>query len=342
MGINNVGKKIGKNKVDEYVKFIAKNIENINDNMFDIGEILYKIKDGKWYIFNGYKNLLDFCKDELNIGKNQVYNLIGIYLKFNNEEYKQYNYSQLSEMLSLTDEQLISVDESYSVKQIRDLKKENKKNISLKMDDPKVKSDTIQIQEEMQQIKKTNIALQNELEQLKKTYVEINNENEKKFLEYEKLISKYLDKDLKGNYMPKWIIPEQEPLIKAETEFSYEEIKGILFYLKKACNMKPLLFKRTLDKTIYFFEHIKAMNGEKENEIKKRYNKELELTLKNINDFCVKKSKRYSETKELSYIHMMIYDNTYDLKEIYEMFGDNLMYTIKREYNFDKIIIDKY
>ncbi|OSA97299.1 UNVERIFIED_ORG: hypothetical protein B2H98_08110 [Clostridium botulinum] len=347
---NTIGNNIGNTKkISEYINYINNNINNINDNMFHIGKILYEIREEKLYIFKGYKNILDFCRDELNLGKNQVYNLISIYLKFNNNEFKVYNYSQLSEMLALSEEQIKEIDGSFTVKQLRSLKKKSKINnsgIKNKQESGKESLNLYKYNEslnkQLKELNEKNLILSNELTQFKRNCIDKIKKYENEIAEYKKAIDKYLNKNLNGTYSPKWIIPEQDPLITSETDFSYEEIRGVLFYLKKANNFKPLLFKRTLDKAIYFFEHLKTMNKEKENEVKELYNKELDLTIEKINDFCYKANKMYRKNDELNSISYMIYDNTYDKDDLNGLFGKSLMYTIKREQSFDRIIIDKY
>ena len=113
-------------QLDSNIVMVKDSMISIAEQFFDIGYTLSYIKENKLFKLKNYKNFIEFCKVEFDLSKNQSYNLIGIYERFNKEEYKKFNYSQLSEMLTLSDSQLENVDANTSVRKIRDIKKEDK------------------------------------------------------------------------------------------------------------------------------------------------------------------------------------------------------------------------
>lgn len=323
------GKKIGKDII------ILKEIQNdINKNKFEIGKILNNIKESKEYILLGYKNLIEFAKNELSLGKNQIYNLISIYIKFsNNEKFSNYSYSQLSEMISVPDELINEITINYSVKDIRELKnklntkKEECKEIPNK--ESLKKHETDEVME----------SLKNEINELESKLVAIKLENQN----YKKIIDKFLSKDIKGNFIPKWIIPEQQPIIESESDFTFNEVKGILLHLKNTGFKKPFLFKRALDKAIYYFEHLKVMEQKREEEAMNLYIQQLTESLNNIENLCKNNNLQYKRNEELSYIQIIIYNNNlYKKEDLINSINENIIFEIIRSGSIDKIILDKY
>lgn len=108
----------------EYVTLAIKNkLAALVENFWDIGEMLNFIQDNKLFKSENYPNLLDYTKSKFGLSKNQTYNFINIYKKFNNSKYQDFNYSNLVEMLSLNDSQLQEVTSTSTVKEIRNIKK---------------------------------------------------------------------------------------------------------------------------------------------------------------------------------------------------------------------------
>lgn len=81
-----------------------------------------------------YKNIVDCCKNEFGFKKSTVYNFLGIVEKFGEKEngivtyrslmkYDKFSYSQLTEMLSLSDGQRTKVTPDTAVSEIRKIKK---------------------------------------------------------------------------------------------------------------------------------------------------------------------------------------------------------------------------
>lgn len=114
-------------QLDANICMIKDDMVVILDKFFDIGKTLSYIQEHKLFKLKDYKNFIEFCKKEFSLSKNQAYNLVAIYERFNKPEFKAFNYSQLTEMLSLSDEQLQKVNEKMSSKKIREIKKDDKK-----------------------------------------------------------------------------------------------------------------------------------------------------------------------------------------------------------------------
>lgn len=96
---------------------------------------IYEIYVNKSYKVK-YKNIVDACYAELGFKKSTTYNMINICLKFGEADssgritysslfgVNKFSYSQLCEMLSLSDKQRIKVTPEMSIKEIREIKKE--------------------------------------------------------------------------------------------------------------------------------------------------------------------------------------------------------------------------
>lgn len=100
-----------------------------NDNYIYLGLLL---KEAKQYYMNipdtNYKDVYAFAKDELELCKTTVKYLISVNDRFANgmklkPKYDKYKYSQLREMVSLSDSQLDLVNPSMTVEEIKSLKK---------------------------------------------------------------------------------------------------------------------------------------------------------------------------------------------------------------------------
>ena len=83
------------------------------------------------------KDIFELAQQEFNLCKTTVKNVIGVATRFGylfqqvKEEYKEYNYSQLVEMLPLSDEQLKLVSPAMTQQEIRALKKVQKEKSQL-------------------------------------------------------------------------------------------------------------------------------------------------------------------------------------------------------------------
>lgn len=106
-----------------------------------IGFLLAECDYFHTYLEWGYKSIYDYAQSELGFKKSSVNNFINVCKTFsanyNNvsvgyslpfssimkDTYTQYNYSQLVEMLSMSDKQRLQVTPDMTIRQIRDLKK---------------------------------------------------------------------------------------------------------------------------------------------------------------------------------------------------------------------------
>lgn len=123
--------------------------EKIKHAMYDaakqfvyIGFLLWEVKQYHYYGEKGYSNVYDYAESELGFKKSSTKNFIAVAETFGNRyfhspwtrsvlptmtlqpEYKDFNYSQLCEMLSMSDKQREKVTPDMTVKQIRELKRE--------------------------------------------------------------------------------------------------------------------------------------------------------------------------------------------------------------------------
>lgn len=136
--------------LDLHTKAIKKSINEISKHFIFIANRLWNIRFYEMYKGKGYKDIVEYSEKELNFKRRSTYNFISIaehYLNFENgyptlelkEEYKEYKYSQLTEMLSLSEEQKKTVNPDMTIKDIRETKKntaESKENIvDVKFDD---------------------------------------------------------------------------------------------------------------------------------------------------------------------------------------------------------------
>lgn len=129
-------------------------VYNISSNFIEIGFRLWECERYKYYSEMGYNNICDYALSELGFKKSSTRNFIRVYERFCNHEivkksshtngpsvfssgdtfgkyfllskYKNFTYSQLTELLSLSDEQIkvISPTPEDSVRSIRDKKQE--------------------------------------------------------------------------------------------------------------------------------------------------------------------------------------------------------------------------
>ena len=122
--------------------------EKIKHAMYDaaksfvyLGFLLWEVKQYHYYGEKNYASVYDYAEVELGFKKSSTKNFIAVAETFGNKyfgspwtssilptmtlqpEYKDFNYSQLCEMLSMSDKQRSKVTPDMSVRQIRDLKR---------------------------------------------------------------------------------------------------------------------------------------------------------------------------------------------------------------------------
>lgn len=136
------------------LKYLYMDVMDIRKYYIRLGFHLDEFERFSYYMDFGFLSLADFCAVNLGMDKSAVSRCIGVYRSFNGslektyknglvssgcamelaDCWKDYSYSQLCEMVSMNEEQREKVKPEMTVKQIRELKKENvsrsKENVS--------------------------------------------------------------------------------------------------------------------------------------------------------------------------------------------------------------------
>ena len=138
------------NAYNEIVDLLQKTRITLKKNFIRIGYLLYTIKRGDLYQYaqkNKYDNypifivdsFYSFCRDYFGFEKSSVDAYIYVYEDFGDglgydikKEYENYGYSQLVEMLSLSDDERQLVSPRMKIKEIRALKKSTKTDEKVK------------------------------------------------------------------------------------------------------------------------------------------------------------------------------------------------------------------
>lgn len=123
----------GENGVTEKIK---KAMYNVCKEYVYIGFLLREVRDYAYYKEREYADVYDYARQELGFKKSSVKNFIavsdtfcnitknGVRQMFLKDEYKNFKYSQLCEMLSLSEKQREQISPDMTIKEIRALKKE--------------------------------------------------------------------------------------------------------------------------------------------------------------------------------------------------------------------------
>lgn len=118
------------------LKYLREDTADLKKRYIALGFHLNEFCNNNYYKDFGYDNLNDFCYDNLGLDKTAISRCMGVWYRFSkrnelsgvatmfvDEKYYGYNYTQLTEMLPLTDEQLRKITPDMTCKQIRDYKK---------------------------------------------------------------------------------------------------------------------------------------------------------------------------------------------------------------------------
>jgi len=123
------------NEVDNELR---EKLDYVAESFVEIGGLLSIIKDEKLYESYEYKDIYEYAEDRYSLSKTTVKNFIAIFKKFGyiddietlwirlNDDYKNFNYSQLVELVSVPDDKLIDYNPSMTVKEIRSNKRLDK------------------------------------------------------------------------------------------------------------------------------------------------------------------------------------------------------------------------
>lgn len=119
---------------------IIKCMDNVKGSYLKIGLALVKIHRGNMYVLDGYKNIADFAESVFSLPRATTNNSMNIVKKFCNpgtaslmDDFVGYNFTQLVEMIPMSDELLAQVDLTMSAAKMRELKK-SVKEIESKQD----------------------------------------------------------------------------------------------------------------------------------------------------------------------------------------------------------------
>lgn len=121
--------------LDGYTQKINKALIDVCNSFIAIGCYLWEVKEYNHYKARGYKDVVEYAEKELGFKKSATYNFINVCMKFSyrNEKglpswnldsrYKDYSFSQLTEILSLSPTQEKLINSDMTVKEIREVKK---------------------------------------------------------------------------------------------------------------------------------------------------------------------------------------------------------------------------
>lgn len=127
------------------VRYILTDLNDIRKKYFLLGFHLQECSRMKYYEDFGYTTMEEFCEKNFGLDKSTVSRCISVCLEFHKQEntingikegeylleiddrWKEYSYSQLVEMIPLSNEQRRMVKPEMSIKQIREFKKSLKK-----------------------------------------------------------------------------------------------------------------------------------------------------------------------------------------------------------------------
>lgn len=118
--------------LEETKNILRANVVTVARSVIAIGYYLKHIRDNELYIQDGYSSLPEFAKEEFGLSKSAVSRYMSINNRFSkggnspvaDDRYQGFGKGQLQEMLSLTDEQLVQVEPTMQVMDIRELGKQ--------------------------------------------------------------------------------------------------------------------------------------------------------------------------------------------------------------------------
>ena len=116
--------------------FIKFNMQQAADAFINIGYYLRYIRDNRMYQEAGYIDIWEYGKSEFNLSKSSISRYMAINERFSqfgystmiSENYKEYGYSKLQELLTMTDEEIVEsgITPTTTIAKIRDIKQELK------------------------------------------------------------------------------------------------------------------------------------------------------------------------------------------------------------------------
>lgn len=114
--------------------YMKSDVADLKSRYIALGFHLDEFERNKYYQEFGYENLNDFCLDNLDLDKTAVSRVLGVWSRFAKmngtvrtmfieENYQEYSYTQLTEMLPIPDAELKKITPCMTCKQIREFKK---------------------------------------------------------------------------------------------------------------------------------------------------------------------------------------------------------------------------
>lgn len=124
------------------VRIIGEELQKTKQSFIKIGWYLKHIKDKELYGRDGYSSIYEFAKDKFHISQSTATRFMNLCMEFSvgsdsaelDRKYENFTVSQLVEMLPLGQEQKEKVTPDMTVRQIREIKNEGKKEPSKKME----------------------------------------------------------------------------------------------------------------------------------------------------------------------------------------------------------------
>lgn len=141
--------------LESTTKKINETMDKVKNDFMYIGFLLWEVNHFKYYESKGYCSVVEYAEKELGFKQSSTYNFISICEKFSakkesgyptmqlDQKFKDYNFTQLVEIKSLNVEQLKSINSNMSKKQIREKKKELKKELENNVIDVEFKTDIV-------------------------------------------------------------------------------------------------------------------------------------------------------------------------------------------------------
>lgn len=116
------------------LEYITRDIDDIKGNYIKLGFHLYECKKMKYHEDFGYENFYEFCEKNFKLDKSMISRCINVWWEFADkqdssrmmwlaEEYKEYSFSQLSEMVSLDEKKRRDIKPKMTIKEIRKKKR---------------------------------------------------------------------------------------------------------------------------------------------------------------------------------------------------------------------------
>lgn len=125
------------------VRYVLTDLSDIQKSFFRLGFHLYELKNLKYYEDFGFPTMEEFCAMNFGMDKSAVSRCINVFLFtcvydhygslptcYMDDRFKEYSYSQLCEMLTVNEKLLPQITPDMTVKQIREIKKNNKSVVS--------------------------------------------------------------------------------------------------------------------------------------------------------------------------------------------------------------------